>query len=141
MTQLKAITSSPLTRYLGEEANPHLDTTSFQVVVELSPEPPLLQTKQSQFPQSLLIRRVLQTFNCLHFSILFFPLRSLSFSSHKKIVAAQMEIIPILGISVELMLHERIKNHCKHPPNERHNTFYFLIFLFGDQYKTAAYFW
>ena len=49
---------------LGEEAKPLLITTALQEVVEcneISPEPPLLQTKQSQLPQSLLIRLVLQT--------------------------------------------------------------------------------
>ena len=47
--------------YLGGEANPLLATTSLHTVVEsndISPEPPLLQTKQSQFPQPLLIRLV-----------------------------------------------------------------------------------
>ncbi|KAK1202130.1 FUT8 fucosyltransferase, partial [Pygoscelis papua] len=55
--------------YLGEETNTHLATTPFQVVVEsneVSPQPPLLQTKQPQFPQPLLIRLVLQTLHQLH---------------------------------------------------------------------------
>jgi len=55
LTQLEAIASHPVASYLGEETNTHLTTTSFQVVVE----PPLLQTKQPQFPQLLLIRLVL----------------------------------------------------------------------------------
>jgi len=45
--------------YLGEEANPHLTTASFQAVVEsnkVSPEPPLPQTEQSQFLQPFPIR-------------------------------------------------------------------------------------
>ncbi|KAK4831047.1 hypothetical protein QYF61_014979 [Mycteria americana] len=49
--------------YLGEETDPHLSTTSFQVVVEsdkVSPQPPFLQAKQSQLPQPLLIRLLLQ---------------------------------------------------------------------------------
>jgi len=44
--------------YLGEEAEPHLATTSFQAGVDsnsISPEPPLLQTNQFQFPPPLLI--------------------------------------------------------------------------------------
>ena len=48
--------------YLWEETDNHLATTSFQVVVEsdkISPQPPLLQTKQPQFPQPLLIRLIL----------------------------------------------------------------------------------
>ncbi|KAK4822933.1 hypothetical protein QYF61_023433 [Mycteria americana] len=54
--------------YLGEQTNTHLATNSFQVVVEsdkVSPQPPLLQTKQPQFPQPLLIRLVLQTLHQL----------------------------------------------------------------------------
>ena len=62
--------------YLGEVAEPHLTRTSFQGVVErdkASPEPSLLQTKQSQFPQLLLVRLVLQTTNqlcCLSLNML-----------------------------------------------------------------------
>ncbi|KAK4816774.1 hypothetical protein QYF61_022772 [Mycteria americana] len=48
LAQLEAITSRPITCYLGEETDPHLSTTSFQA-------------KQSQFPQPLPIRLVLQT--------------------------------------------------------------------------------
>jgi len=63
--QLEAISSCPITSDLGEETNTCLTTTtSFQVVVESSkvpPQPPLLQTKQSQFPQPFLVRLVLQT--------------------------------------------------------------------------------
>lgn len=64
LAQLKAIPSCPITGYLGEDTNPQLPTPSFQVVVEsnkVSPELPLLQTKQPQFPQSLPIRPVFQT--------------------------------------------------------------------------------
>jgi len=62
--QFEAISSCPITGYLGEETNTHLTTTAFQVVVESDkapPQPPLLQTKQPQLPQLLLIRLVLQT--------------------------------------------------------------------------------
>ncbi|KAK4827890.1 hypothetical protein QYF61_022313 [Mycteria americana] len=64
LAQLEAISSCPITCYLGEETDPHLSTTSFQVVVEsdeVSPQPPFLQAKQSQLPQPLLIRLLLQT--------------------------------------------------------------------------------
>ncbi|KAK4807052.1 hypothetical protein QYF61_018393 [Mycteria americana] len=64
LAQLEAISSCPITCYLGEETDPHLTTTSFQVVVEsdeVSPQPPFLQAKQSQLPQPLLIRLLLQT--------------------------------------------------------------------------------
>ncbi|KAK4806152.1 hypothetical protein QYF61_001075 [Mycteria americana] len=69
LAQLEAISSRPITCYLGEETDPHLSTTSFQVVVEsnkVSPQPPFLQAKQPQFPQPLLIRLVLQTLHQLH---------------------------------------------------------------------------
>jgi len=49
LTQLEAISSHPITGYLGEETNTRLITTSLQVAVEgdeVSPQPPLLQTKQ-----------------------------------------------------------------------------------------------
>ena len=62
--QLEASPYSPITSYVEKEANTHFTTTSFQVTVKsykVSSEPPLLQTKQSQFPQQLLIRLVLQT--------------------------------------------------------------------------------
>ena len=61
--QLEAIPCCSITSYTGEEADPHLTTTSFQEVVEsnnVSSEPTLLQTEQLQFPQ-LPIRLVLQT--------------------------------------------------------------------------------
>ena len=44
---------------MGEEAGSHLDTASLQVVVEsdkVTPEPPLLETEQSQLPQPFLVR-------------------------------------------------------------------------------------
>ncbi|KAK4826200.1 hypothetical protein QYF61_006144 [Mycteria americana] len=69
LAQLEVISSCPITCYhLGEETDPHLSTTSFQVVVEshkVSPQPPFLQAKQPQFPQPLLIRLLLQTLHQL----------------------------------------------------------------------------
>ncbi|KAK4810721.1 hypothetical protein QYF61_007695 [Mycteria americana] len=68
LVQLEAISSCPITCYLGEETNTHLATTSFQVVVEsnkVSPEPSLLQAKQSQLPQPLLYELLLQTLHQL----------------------------------------------------------------------------
>ncbi|KAK4832707.1 hypothetical protein QYF61_025168, partial [Mycteria americana] len=68
LAQLEAISSRPIACYLGEETDPHLTTTSFQVVVErdkVSPQPPFLQAKQPQFPQPLLIRLLLQTLHQL----------------------------------------------------------------------------
>ncbi|KAK4833094.1 hypothetical protein QYF61_027760 [Mycteria americana] len=68
LAQLEAISSHPITCYLGEETDPHLTTASFQGVVEsnkVSPQPPFLQAKQPQFPQPLLIRLLLQTLHQL----------------------------------------------------------------------------
>ncbi|KAK4820738.1 hypothetical protein QYF61_004419 [Mycteria americana] len=64
LAQLEAVSSRPITCYLGEETDTHLSTPSFQAVVEsdeVSPQPPFLQAKQPQFPQPLPIRLVLQT--------------------------------------------------------------------------------
>ncbi|KAK4818444.1 hypothetical protein QYF61_013131 [Mycteria americana] len=52
LAQLEAISSCPITCYLGEETDPHLATTSFQA-------------EQPQVPQPLLIRLVLQTLHQL----------------------------------------------------------------------------
>jgi len=63
------LTSHPITSYQGEEADPYLTTTSFLVIIEsskVSPEPPLLQTEQFQFPQLLRIRLGLQIPHQLH---------------------------------------------------------------------------
>ncbi|KAK4814463.1 hypothetical protein QYF61_018981, partial [Mycteria americana] len=68
LAQLEAISSCPITCYLGEETDPHLSTTSFQAVVEsdkVSSQPPFLQAKQPQLPQPLLIRLLLQTLHQL----------------------------------------------------------------------------
>ncbi|KAK4819037.1 hypothetical protein QYF61_024402 [Mycteria americana] len=52
LVQLETIFSCPITCHLGEETDPHLSTTSFQ-------------PKQSQLPQPLLIRLLLQTLHQL----------------------------------------------------------------------------
>ena len=57
--QLKDIASHPIASYLGEDTNTYLTATSTQVVVESNIQPHLLQTKQPQFPQLLIIRLVL----------------------------------------------------------------------------------
>ncbi|KAK4829196.1 hypothetical protein QYF61_002461 [Mycteria americana] len=64
LAQLEAISSRPITCYLGEETDPHLSTPSFQAAVEsdeVSPQPPSLQAEQPQLPQPLPISLVLQT--------------------------------------------------------------------------------
>ena len=64
LTQLEAVPPCPTACYVGEKADPHLATASFQAAVEsvkAFPEPALLQTEQSQFPQPLLMRLVLQS--------------------------------------------------------------------------------
>ncbi|KAK4819568.1 LOW QUALITY PROTEIN: hypothetical protein QYF61_007079 [Mycteria americana] len=67
LAQLEAISSHPITFYLGKETDTHLATASFQVAVEsdkVSPQPPFLQTNQPQFPQPLLIRLTLHQLHC-----------------------------------------------------------------------------
>ena len=69
LIQLQAIVSHAIASYLEEETDTYFATTSFQVVVEsdkVPPQPPLLQTKQPQLPQPLLIRLVLSTLLQLH---------------------------------------------------------------------------
>ena len=66
MVQLVAICLGPVC-CLREEAKPLLITISLQEVVEcseVSPEPPLLQTKQSQLPQLLIIRAQIMYLAC-----------------------------------------------------------------------------
>ena len=58
LAKLEAIPSRPIASYMGEDADPHLTSASLQADVDsnkVSPEPPLLQTKQSQLLQLLLI--------------------------------------------------------------------------------------
>ena len=69
LVQLEAIPSSPIASYMREEANPQFTATSLKVVTErdkVSPMPPLLWTEQSQFPQLLPKRLVLQTPHQIH---------------------------------------------------------------------------
>ena len=58
LMQLEASSSHPIASYLEEETNTCLTTTFFEVVIKSNkvfPQPFLLQTKQPQFPQLLLI--------------------------------------------------------------------------------------
>lgn len=56
LAQLEAVSSHPITCRLRKETDTLLTATFFQVVVESDePQHPLLQVKQLQFPQSLLI--------------------------------------------------------------------------------------
>ena len=53
----------PLVTWEGKEFDCHIATISFQEIVEnykISSDPPLLRTKQTQFPQLMLTRLVLQ---------------------------------------------------------------------------------
>jgi len=62
LMQHEAVSPCPIACYSGEETDLHLATTSFQVAVEsdkVSPQPPPLQIKQSQFPQPFVVRLVL----------------------------------------------------------------------------------
>ncbi|KAJ7404034.1 hypothetical protein BTVI_74001 [Pitangus sulphuratus] len=111
LVQLEAVSSCPVT-CLGEEANPHLAITSFQVVIqgdEVPPVPPLLQAKHSQLPQSLLIGLtlwILHQFHCpsldslLHLYV-FFVVRG-----------------PELNTRLDVQPHqyrEQEDNHCSGP--------------------------
>ncbi|KAK4810095.1 LOW QUALITY PROTEIN: hypothetical protein QYF61_008071 [Mycteria americana] len=61
LAQLEAISSRPITCYLGEETNPTSLQPPFRQFDKVSPQPPFLQAEQPQLPQPLLIRLVLQT--------------------------------------------------------------------------------
>lgn len=57
LLQLEAIFSCPITSYRGQETNPHLAASSFQVVIEnskVTPQHPFLQDKHLQLPQKFL---------------------------------------------------------------------------------------
>ena len=74
VAQLEAIPSSPVTSYMREEADPQLTATSLQVVIEsnmVSPEPPLLQTEQSQLPKPFSV------------DLCYIPFTSFTLSKHK----------------------------------------------------------
>ncbi|KAK4828375.1 hypothetical protein QYF61_026113 [Mycteria americana] len=112
LAQFEAISSCPITCYLGEETNPHLSTTSFQVAVEsdkVSPQPPFLQAKQSQLPQPLLIRLLLQT---LH------QLRRPSLDTLQHLNVSLVVGGPKLNTVFEVRPHQcRVQghNHCPSP--------------------------
>ncbi|KAK4823973.1 hypothetical protein QYF61_008592 [Mycteria americana] len=118
LAQLEAISSCPITCYLGEETDPHLSTTSFQVVVEsdeVSPEPPFLQAKQPQLPQPLLIRLVLQT---LH------QLRCPSLDSLQHLNVSLVVRGPKLNTVFEVRPHQcRVQGHDHFPSPAGHAIF------------------
>ncbi|KAK4830313.1 hypothetical protein QYF61_009818 [Mycteria americana] len=118
LVQLEAISSSPITCYLGEETDPHLSTTSFQVVVEsdeVSPQPPFLQAKQSQLPQPLLIRLLLQT---LH------QLRCPSLDTLQHLNVSLVVRGPKLNTGFEVRPHQcRVQGHNHFPSPAGHAIF------------------
>jgi len=68
LAPLEAISPHPVTCHQWEETNPIHPVITFQVLEEsnkVSPQPPLPQTKQPQFLQSLLIGHTLQAFTSL----------------------------------------------------------------------------
>ncbi|KAK4831242.1 hypothetical protein QYF61_016474 [Mycteria americana] len=119
LAQLEAISSCPITCYLGEETDPHLSTTSFQVVVEsdkVSPQPPFLQAKQSQLPQPLLIRLLLQT---LH------QLRCPSLHTLQHLNIPLVVKGPKLNTVVEVRPHQcQVQEHDHFPSPAGHAIFY-----------------
>ncbi|KAK4814535.1 hypothetical protein QYF61_022254 [Mycteria americana] len=118
MVQLEAISSCPITCYLGEETDPHLSTTSFQVVVEsnkVSPQPPLLQAKPPQLPQPLLIRLLLQT---LH------QLRCPSLDTLQHLNVSLVVRVPKLNTVFEVRPHQRrVQEHDHFPSPAGHTIF------------------
>ncbi|KAK4815820.1 hypothetical protein QYF61_007429, partial [Mycteria americana] len=118
LVQLEAISSCPITCYLGEETDPHLSTPSFQVVVEsnkVSPQPPFLQAEQSQFPQPLLIRLLLQT---LH------QLRCLSLDTLQHLNVPLVVGGPKLNTVFEVRPHQcRVQGHDHFPSPAGHAIF------------------
>ncbi|KAK4823364.1 hypothetical protein QYF61_001712 [Mycteria americana] len=118
LAQLEAISSCPITCYLGEETDPHLSTTSFQVVVEsdeVSPQPPFLQAKQSQLPQPLLIRLLLQTLHQLRCPSLY----ALQYLNIPLVVGG-----PKLNTVFEVRPHQcRVQGHNHFPSPSGHAIF------------------
>ncbi|KAK4817959.1 hypothetical protein QYF61_003479 [Mycteria americana] len=118
LAQLEAISSRPITCYLGEETDPHFSTASFQVVVEsdkVSPQPPLLQAKQSQLPQPLLIRLLLQT---LH------QLRCPSLDTLQHLNVSLVVGGPKLNTVFEVRPHQcRVQGHDHFPSPAGHTIF------------------
>ncbi|KAK4817682.1 LOW QUALITY PROTEIN: hypothetical protein QYF61_024911 [Mycteria americana] len=118
LVQLEDILSHPITCYLGEETDPHLSTTSFQVVVEsdkVSPQPPFLQAKQPHFPQPLLIRLVLQT---LH------QLRCPSLDSLQHLNVSLVVGGPKLNTAFKVRPHQcRVQGHDHFPSPAGHAIF------------------
>ncbi|KAK4827229.1 hypothetical protein QYF61_015399 [Mycteria americana] len=118
LVQLEAISSCPITCYLGEETDPHLSTTSFQVVVEsdeVSPQPPFLQAKQSELPQPLPISLVLQT---LH------QLRCPSLDTPQHLNVSLVVGGPKLNTAFEVRPHQcRVQGHDHFPSPAGHAIF------------------
>ncbi|KAK4815015.1 hypothetical protein QYF61_013467, partial [Mycteria americana] len=118
LAQLEAISSCPITCYLGEETDPHLSTTSFQAAEEsneVSPQPPFLQAKQSQFPQPLLIRLLLQTLHQLRCP----SLHTLQHLNIPLVVGG-----PKLNTVFEVWLHQcRVQGHDHFPSPAGHAIF------------------
>ncbi|KAK4831195.1 hypothetical protein QYF61_015927 [Mycteria americana] len=102
LAQLEAISSCPITRYLGEETDPHLSTTSFQA-------------KQPQFPQLLLIRLLLQT---LH------QLRCPSLDTFQHLNVSLVVGGPKLNTGFEVRPHQcRVQGHNHFPSPAGHTVF------------------
>ncbi|KAK4810950.1 hypothetical protein QYF61_013358 [Mycteria americana] len=102
LVQLEAISSCPVTCYLGEETNTHLSTTSFQA-------------KQSQLPQPLLIRLLLQT---LH------QLRCPSLDSLQHLNVSLVVRGPKLNTVFEVRPHQcRVQGHNHFPSPAGHTIF------------------
>ncbi|KAK4831521.1 hypothetical protein QYF61_018123 [Mycteria americana] len=99
LAQLEAISSRSITCYLGEETDPHLSTTSFQA-------------KQSQLPQPLLIRLLLQTLHQLRCP----SLDTLQYLNVSLVVGG-----PTLNTAFEVRPHQcRVQGHDHFPSPAGH---------------------
>ncbi|KAK4817223.1 LOW QUALITY PROTEIN: hypothetical protein QYF61_004134 [Mycteria americana] len=109
LAQLEAISSRPITCYLGEETDPTSPQPPFRQFDEVSPQPSFLQAEQSQLPQPLLIRLLLQTLP---------QLRCPSLDTLQPLNVSLGVRSPTLNTAFEVRPHQcRVQghNHCPSP--------------------------
>ncbi|KAK4809817.1 LOW QUALITY PROTEIN: hypothetical protein QYF61_014285 [Mycteria americana] len=114
LAQLEAISSRPITCDLGEETDPTSLQPPFRPFDEVSPQPPFLQAKQSQLPQPLLIRLLLQTLPQLRCP----SLHTLQYLNIPLVVGG-----PKLNTVFEVRPHQcRVQGHNHFPSPAGHTT-------------------
>ena len=118
LAQLEAVPSSSIASNAREEADSHLTTISFQAVVggnKVSPGLPLLQTKQSQFPQPLLIKPVLQSprqLCCSPLDMLRGLNVFLAVRSPKQMIISLLLLATLFPIQARMLLALATWTHC-----------------------------